>query len=718
MRKIYLSIFTSLLLMLGLVNVAQADEYLRIGMEAAYAPFNWTQDDDSNGAVKIDGTNQYANGYDVQIAKKIAKDLGKEPLVVKTKWEGLVPALTSGKIDMIIAGMSPTAERKQEIAFSSSYYTSEPVLLVKKDSAYANVKSLDDFNGAKITSQQGVYLYDLIAQIPGAKKETAMGDFAQMRQALEAGVIDAYVSERPEALTAEAANSKFKMVQVEPGFKTGEEDTAIAIGLRKNDNRISQINASIETLSKDDQVTLMDRMIKEQPAEATTTEETSSSFFSQVAKILSENWQQLLRGAGITLLISIVGTIIGLTIGLAIGVFRTAPLSENKAIYGLQKLVGWILNVYIEIFRGTPMIVQSMVIYYGTAQAFGINLDRTLAAIFIVSINTGAYMTEIVRGGILAVDKGQFEAATALGMTHNQTMRKIVLPQVVRNILPATGNEFVINIKDTSVLNVISVVELYFSGNTVGGFEIMTQAILEIKHLKKSYGQNEVLKDISLTVHKGEVISIIGSSGSGKSTFLRSINLLETPTDGEILYHGQNVLEKGYDLTQYREKLGMVFQSFNLFENLNVLENTIVAQTTVLKRERTEAEKIAKENLEKVGMGERYWQAKPKQLSGGQKQRVAIARALSMNPDAILFDEPTSALDPEMVGEVLKIMQELAQEGLTMIVVTHEMEFARDVSHRVIFMDKGVIAEEGKPEDLFTNPKEERTKEFLQRYLK
>lgn len=245
----------------------------------------------------------------------------------------------------------------------------------------------------------------------------------------------------------------------------------------------------------------------------------------------------------------------------------------------------------------------------------------------------------------------------------------------------------------------------------------MSQPILEIKHLKKSYGQNEVLKDISLTVHKGEVISIIGSSGSGKSTLLRSINLLETPTEGQILYHGQNVLEPGYNLTQYREKLGMVFQSFNLFENLNVLENTVVAQTTVLKRERTEAEKIAKENLEKVGMGERFWQAKPKQLSGGQKQRVAIARALSMNPDAILFDEPTSALDPEMVGEVLKIMQTLAQEGLTMIVVTHEMEFARDVSHRVIFMDKGVIAEEGNPEELFTNPKEERTKVFLQRYL-
>lgn len=246
----------------------------------------------------------------------------------------------------------------------------------------------------------------------------------------------------------------------------------------------------------------------------------------------------------------------------------------------------------------------------------------------------------------------------------------------------------------------------------------MTQTtILEIKNLKKSYGQNEVLKDISLTVHKGEVISIIGSSGSGKSTFLRSINLLETPSAGEIFYHGNNVLADEHDLTTYREKLGMVFQNFNLFENLNVLENAIVAQTTVLKRERSEAEKIAKENLNKVGIGEQYWLAKPKQLSGGQKQRVAIARALSMNPDAILFDEPTSALDPEMVGEVLKIMQDLAQEGLTMIVVTHEMEFARDVSSRVIFMDKGVIAEEGRPEDIFTNPKEERTREFLQRYL-
>ena len=245
----------------------------------------------------------------------------------------------------------------------------------------------------------------------------------------------------------------------------------------------------------------------------------------------------------------------------------------------------------------------------------------------------------------------------------------------------------------------------------------MTQTILEIKHLKKSFGANEVLKDISLSVNKGEVISIIGSSGSGKSTFLRSINLLEEPTAGEILFHGQNVLEKGYDLTAYREKLGMVFQSFNLFENLNVLDNAIVAQTTVLKRSYEEAKAIAQNNLNAVGMTEQYWKAKPKQLSGGQKQRVAIARALSVNPEAMLFDEPTYALDPEMVGEVLKTMQELAKSGLTMIIVTHEMEFARDVSDRVIFMDKGVIAEQGTPQQIFENPQEERTKEFLQRFL-
>lgn len=240
--------------------------------------------------------------------------------------------------------------------------------------------------------------------------------------------------------------------------------------------------------------------------------------------------------------------------------------------------------------------------------------------------------------------------------------------------------------------------------------------IIEINHLKKSFGDNEVLKDIQTTVNKSEVLTIIGSSGSGKSTLLRCINLLEKPTSGEILYNGENVLQKGYNLSNYRTKLGMVFQSFNLFNNLNVLENCTTGQITVLKRNPEEAKKIALENLDKVGLKE-FQSAKPSQLSGGQKQRVAIARALSMNPDVMLFDEPTSALDPETVGEVLKTMKDLAQTGLTMVIVTHEMDFARDVSDRVIFMDQGVIAEEGAPEDIFVHPKEERTKAFLSRIL-
>lgn len=241
--------------------------------------------------------------------------------------------------------------------------------------------------------------------------------------------------------------------------------------------------------------------------------------------------------------------------------------------------------------------------------------------------------------------------------------------------------------------------------------------IITINHLKKSYGENEVLKDIQLNVTKGEVVTIIGSSGSGKSTLLRCINLLEKPTGGEILFQGENVLQEGYNLPAYRTHVGMVFQQFNLFNNLNVLENCTVGQTTVLKRSSEEAKKIAMKNLEKVGMAP-FIEARPSQLSGGQKQRIAIARALSMDCSVMLFDEPTSALDPEMVGEVLETMQSLAHTGLTMIVVTHEMGFAKEVSDRVIFMDKGLIAEQGHPDDIFTHPKEERTKEFLKRVLK
>ena len=240
--------------------------------------------------------------------------------------------------------------------------------------------------------------------------------------------------------------------------------------------------------------------------------------------------------------------------------------------------------------------------------------------------------------------------------------------------------------------------------------------VLRIENLQKSFGDHEVLKDISFNVSCGDVISVIGPSGSGKSTMLRCINLLEEPTGGRILYHDTDITDKSVKLTEYRAKAGMVFQSFNLFNNMTALNNCVKPQMIVLKRSKEEATLIAREYLEKVGMSA-YINARPAQLSGGQKQRIAIARALSMNPEVILFDEPTSALDPEMVGEVLSVMRDLAGSGLTMIVVTHEMSFARDVSNRVIFMDGGVIVEEGTPENIFGSPKVQRTKEFLSRVL-
>lgn len=240
--------------------------------------------------------------------------------------------------------------------------------------------------------------------------------------------------------------------------------------------------------------------------------------------------------------------------------------------------------------------------------------------------------------------------------------------------------------------------------------------ILRLEHLEKSFGDHKVLRDINMTVNKGDVISVIGPSGSGKSTMLRCVNLLEEPTGGRIVFEGRDIMEKEMKVSEFRTKVGMVFQSFNLFNNMNALANCVCPQVTVLKRPRAEAEKIAKEYLAKVGMSA-YLNARPGQLSGGQKQRVAIARSLSMNPDVILFDEPTSALDPEMVGEVLDVMKSLAKTGLTMIVVTHEMSFARDVSDRVIFMDGGYILEDSTPAEIFGNPKEQRTREFLSRYL-
>lgn len=245
----------------------------------------------------------------------------------------------------------------------------------------------------------------------------------------------------------------------------------------------------------------------------------------------------------------------------------------------------------------------------------------------------------------------------------------------------------------------------------------MSELILQVKHLSKSFGTNEVLRDIDFEVKSGDVTSIIGASGSGKSTLLRCINLLETPTSGEILFHGKNVADRHVNPSLFRSRVGMVFQSFNLFNNLSVLENCMIGQVKVQKRSKEEAREKALKYLENVGM-EQYINAKPRQISGGQKQRVAIARALAMEPEVLLFDEPTSALDPEMVDEVLTVMRDLATNGMTMLVVTHEMAFARDVSSHVVYMNNGIICEEGDPTVLFENPAKQETRDFLARFLR
>ncbi|BDR58676.1 ABC transporter permease subunit [Xylocopilactobacillus apicola] len=444
--------------------VAAAKKEFKVGMEAGYPPFNWTQVDDSGGAVKIEGSKQYANGYDVQVAKIIAQKLDRKLVIVKTVWDGLAPALTSGKIDAIIAGMSPTAERRKTVDFSEPYLVSKPIMIVRKNSPYASATSIQDFKGAKITSQLSTFLYDLIPQINGVKQETAMNDFSAMRTALQSGVIDGYVAQEPEGISVENAIPSLKMIKFADGkgFKSESADDASAVGLRKNSPDLQTINQILAGISHSKREEMMTWAVKNQP-------QTSEKKVNWFLNIFEKYGTLLWNGTLTTLWISLLGTIIGFLIGLLVGIVRTVPLAKSKGKRIGQKIINFLFRVYIEVFRGTPMMVQAAIFYYGLAQAFQIDVNKLAAALLIVSINTGAYMSEIMRGGIESVDPGQREGALALGMSHFQMMKKVILPQAIRNSLPAVGNEFVINIKDTSVLSIISVTELFFNGQTIAG---------------------------------------------------------------------------------------------------------------------------------------------------------------------------------------------------------------------------------------------------------
>lgn len=442
---------------------------LKVGMECAYPPYNWTQLDGLNDAVPIYGKEgQFANGYDVKIAQKIADALDMQLEIHAYEWDSLIPAVESGALDLIIAGMSPTDERREVIDFTVPYYESNLVVVVRKDSSYANATSISDLSGAKIVAQAATFHDTVVDQIPDVTHVTAMEDFPTMITALSSKTVDGYIAEEPGAIADCNAKSEFTYIPLknnDTGFTVEDlSNVTLAIGVKKGSALLADVNNVLSSISVAERAKIMEDAISQ--AESVGLE--SETFFGTVGRILQKYWDDILSGVGFTMLIALVSTIVGLLIGIVVGVIRTIPQSKNKIIRGLQKVVDFILSAYIEIFRGTPMMVQAMVIFWGYAFiSGGTTLPLIWSALFIVSINTGAYIAEIVRGGIISISKGQFEAARAVGMNHFQLMTYVVIPQVIRNILPAVSNEFVINIKDTSVLNVIGVVELFYQATII-----------------------------------------------------------------------------------------------------------------------------------------------------------------------------------------------------------------------------------------------------------
>ena len=488
-RWLKISILAVILTLMPFTSVASAQEdtydletinqgleeegVLKVGMEANYAPFNWSQTSASNDAVEISNSpGEYANGYDVQMAVRLAEELGLTLEIIKLEWDGLPPALESGMIDAVIAGMSPTPERARQIDFSDAYYDSDIVLVVKNDSDLADATTLDAFDGTRVTAQLNTFHYDLIEQIPNVQQQTAMDSFPSMISSVLSDKSDAYVSERPGAMAATAANSSLTYIVFDEnqGFDTGQVDTSIAVGMRRNSPIVDSVNRALATISQDERDTLMnDMVLLNERGE-------SAGFWSDVAEIWDMYGSQFLVGARNTLIIALISTVLGSLIGLGIAIYRSIPVDKKRkpVSYVFYKLFDLVIMAYIEIFRGTPMMVQSMLIFYGSKLFFDIDMSPMFAALLIVSVNTGAYLSEVFRGGIMGVDKGQGEAAKAIGMSHYQSMTTVILPQAIRNTLPALGNEFVINIKDTSVLNVIAVTELFFVTRSAAGSTYMT----------------------------------------------------------------------------------------------------------------------------------------------------------------------------------------------------------------------------------------------------
>lgn len=518
------------------------ENVLKVGMECGYQPYNWTQLSDEDGAVPIYGkSGQYANGYDIKIAKKIAESMGKTLEVHAYEWDSLIPAVQSGALDLIIAGMSPTDERKAKVDFSDAYYNSNLVVVVRKDSAYANAKTLSDLSGAKIVAQAGTFHDTVVDQIPDVKHQTPMEDFPTMITALSSKTVDGYIAEEPGATADCNANKNFTYIPFVNNAEDGKgfevpdlSNVTLAVGIKKGSSLRAEINAALAKITEEERQQLMkDAVDSAEKLAVDVTDEGNTSFFASVASVWKRYAGQLFRGVGYTLLISLVSTLAGLLIGILVGIVRTIPLSRKTWVKALQRVVNFILSCYIEIFRSTPMMVQAMVIYWGYAfLSGGVTLPLLPSAILIVSVNTGAYISEIVRGGIVSVDKGQYEGAESIGMSHFQTMVHVVIPQVMRNILPAVSNEFVINIKDTSVLNVIGVAELFYQATvaskaTYAIFE--TYLIVCVMYFVMTFAITRLLRLFERLLDGKDNYTICGSQSDSASVI--KVSVKEVPDD-------------------------------------------------------------------------------------------------------------------------------------------------------------------------------------------
>lgn len=494
MKKItlLLLVFLSLIIITSCSSNNEVKGTITVGLECNYAPFNWAETTETDSNIPINGKNNlFAEGYDIQMAKRIAKELNYDLKIEMLDWDGLIPALETKKIDLIIAGMSPTAERKEVINFTKEYYRSEHVLLLKKNSPYVNAKTFNDLTNAKVMGQKST-IYDELAKQINEKNQntiylTPLDSVSEIVIAIDSTAVDLTVLEKPVAEGIIASHPDYTYISLEEKFDVSEEDLIVSIGVRKTDtDLLNLVNNALDTISVQERNELMSNAVNNQTSSKNT-----------IFTILKDYGTLFLQGIGITLLLAIIGTLAGLLISLVFGVLRIQTINpyDSKLVKILKRIGVGFVKFYVTIFRGTPMILQAFIFYYGFLH-LGIKWSALSAGIFTVSLNTGAYLTEVIRAGLQSVDRGQMEAARALGMSQTKAMLLIIFPQALKNSMAAIGNELIVNIKDTAVLSTIGIIDIFNATTTVTGatyLYLQAYSIGAIIYLILTYSSSKLL---------------------------------------------------------------------------------------------------------------------------------------------------------------------------------------------------------------------------------